>query len=260
MTMRRLSIDRSNSEEGPALPRLARKASSSPAESGVKSLKDVRKSSDPLQDKSASRVATFFKPKRGQSKSAEPDTAARLEEELHLLRRASVSAREMEKELLELRESNAEMAQLLREQYAEIEALVADKAERDHLDEEHEAYKKLERNDSFLMRQRIAIACRAHAEETETRLLNTQEEFRRAQEQLRRMSMDQREVATRFQELTSQWSCSNRQCVACQMRPRTHACIPCGHFGVCGHCVSLGGNCTVCKTPVTGTLEVVFCE
>jgi predicted ribosome quality control (RQC) complex YloA/Tae2 family protein len=205
MRRRKFSLNRGKSENAISTSAVTRKTSAPP--SGE--LKP-RMTSDPmLQDKGTSRIAGLFR--RAQSKSPEvPGGDAAAQEQLHLLRRASDSAQEMNKELRELRELNAEMGQLLRQQYVEIEALTSDKVERDLLDEEHESYRRLERSNSFLMDQRIAIACRKYAAETETRLERTQEELRSAQEELRRTVAQQRDMLARFQELSGQWESANK--------------------------------------------------
>jgi hypothetical protein len=262
---RKYSLDRGKSENFIAAAAVTRKTSE-PASGSAQGLKPRMTSEPLLQDKTGSRVVGLFG--RAGSKSAEASGGgqeAAAQEQLHLLRRASESALEMEKELQRLRETNSEMEELLRQQYVEIEVLTTDKSQRDQLDEEHETYKKLERTNSFLMQQRVAIACRQYAAETESRLQSTQEELRKAQEELRRTAAQQRDMLARFQELAAQWEMakkemgnSNRQCLVCNTRPRSHACVPCGHFSMCGQCAPIDDCCPVCTSPTKETVFVVF--
>lgn len=50
----------------------------------------------------------------------------------------------------------------------------------------------------------------------------------------------------------------SRVCVICWERPRTHACVPCGHRCLCSAeaCTTNHAACPLCRTPVTGVMRV----
>lgn len=51
---------------------------------------------------------------------------------------------------------------------------------------------------------------------------------------------------------------SNKMCIVCHSKVRTHLCMPCNHFRYCQECIKAvlaRGTCTSCNQPVTGYMN-----
>jgi hypothetical protein len=83
-----------------------------------------------------------------------------------------------------LRRRNVELASLLHEQQVELEAEIHEKRVEEKLAKEEEHYRRLERTNSLLLNQKIAIACRQFATVSEQKLKASQEQVRTLQTQL----------------------------------------------------------------------------
>ncbi len=116
-----------------------------------------------------------------------------------------------------LRRRNVELASLLHEQHVELEAEFHEKKVAEHLAREEEHYKRLERTNSLLLNQKIAIACRQYAAESEEKLHASQEQVRQLQVELRRAADAAKGHAVQLEEAHKQIDAlKSAQCPACR--------------------------------------------
>jgi hypothetical protein len=67
--------------------------------------------------------------------------------------------------------------------------------------------------------------------------------------------MDYEEILNVARELSTIISESLGECPVCLDKPRSMACIPCGHL-FCTECVKLCGDCPICRKSIDGAMKV----
>ena len=123
-----------------------------------------------------------------------------------------------EDDLEGLRRRNVELATLLHEQQAQLEAGLSERVVEERLAQEEQQYKRLERTNSLLLNQKISVACRLFAAESEDKL-------RLAQDQVRQLQIELRRAADALEKAREEIEALRRvraQCPACNAKELLH--------------------------------------